>query len=102
MKVFNTVVKVVVALAAAAGAVYVVATYGDKIVSWAKNLMGGCKCGGACTCGSSESSEIPEETPEAEAPADGTPVEAEEPAESVEREPASDGTIVADDTDFEG
>ena len=30
--------KVVAALAAVVGAVYVVATYGDKIVAWAKDL----------------------------------------------------------------
>ena len=39
MKAFNTVMKVVAALAAVAGAVFVVATYGDKIVAWAKSLI---------------------------------------------------------------
>ena len=39
MKVFYTVLKVIAALAVVAGIVYVVATYGDKIVSWAKNLI---------------------------------------------------------------
>lgn len=38
MKVFATVMKILAALAAVAGAIYVVAVYGDKIVSWAKNL----------------------------------------------------------------
>ena len=33
------------ALAAIAGAIYVVATYGDKIVAWCKKVLGGCKCG---------------------------------------------------------
>ena len=36
MKVFGNILKVLVALAAIAGLVYVVATYGDKIVAWAK------------------------------------------------------------------
>ena len=44
MKVFGTIAKIVVALAAIAGIVYVVATYGDKIVAWAKGLLGRCKC----------------------------------------------------------
>ena len=49
MKVVNTITKILVALAAVAGAVYVIATYGEKIVAWAKNLLN-C-CGGCCDCG---------------------------------------------------
>lgn len=49
MKVFSTIMKIVVALAAIAGAVYVAATYGDKIVAWAKKLLGKCEC--CCGCG---------------------------------------------------
>lgn len=48
MKVFSTIVKIVAALAAVAGIVYVVATYGDKIVAWAKKLLGKLEC---CCCG---------------------------------------------------
>lgn len=44
MKIF---IKIAVALAAIAGAVYVAATYGDKIVAWAKKMLGACKC---CDC----------------------------------------------------
>ena len=40
MNKFNTIMKVISALAAVIGAVYIVATYGDKIVEWAKKLMG--------------------------------------------------------------
>lgn len=43
MKVFWTVMKVLAALAVIAGIVYVVATYGDKIVAWAKGLISRCK-----------------------------------------------------------
>lgn len=63
MKTFSVIAKVVAALAAVAGVVYVVATYGDKIVAWAKKLLGkgcccdececaGCECNenGECTC----------------------------------------------------
>lgn len=52
MKVFNAIVKIVVALAAVAGAVYVVATYGEKITAWAKKMLSSCKCccGGECCC----------------------------------------------------
>ena len=49
MKVF---VKIAVALAAIAGAVYVGVTYGDKIVAWVKSKLSACKCccGGECDC----------------------------------------------------
>ena len=40
MKKFNTFMKVISALAAAVGTIYIVATYGDKIVAWAKQLLG--------------------------------------------------------------
>ena len=52
MKVFGTIMKIVVALAAVAGAVYLAATYGDKIVAWAKKILGSCKCccDGECEC----------------------------------------------------
>ena len=35
MKTLNTIVKILAALAAVAGAVYVVATYGEQITAWA-------------------------------------------------------------------
>ena len=47
----KTVLKVLTALAAIAGTVYVIATYGDKIVAWAKKMLGKCDCcGGECNC----------------------------------------------------
>lgn len=44
MKIVSTLLKIVAALAALAGAVYVIATYGDKIVAWAKKMLGKCPC----------------------------------------------------------
>ena len=63
----KVVLKILTALAAIAGTVYVIATYGDKIVDWAKKILascpccnktcecacegeGECKCGGECKC----------------------------------------------------
>ncbi len=58
MKTFNVIAKVVAALAAIAGIVYVVATYGDKIVAWAKKLLGkGCCCCEDCACADCECNE---------------------------------------------
>lgn len=93
MKVFTTVLKIVAALAVIAGIVYVVATYGDKIVAWAKKLLGktGCCCSEeVCQC-----EEVPcEEASCDEAPAD----EAEEAPEAVE---AEEGAVQAEETDFQ-
>jgi len=76
MKVINTIIKILVALAAIAGAVYVAATYGDKIVAWCKKVVG-CKC--CCEAAPETVEEIPVEE---EAPAeDAVPAEEEAPAE---------------------
>ena len=47
MKVFNVIWKILVAIAAVAGIVYVAITYGDKICAWFKERFGGCCC---CDC----------------------------------------------------
>ena len=39
MKVWETVLKIVAALAAAAAIIYVIINYGDKIVAWFKRLF---------------------------------------------------------------
>ena len=100
MKIFTNIVKVLVALSAVAGAVYAVATYGDKIVAWAKKLLKNCPC---CN----EAEPAAEEVPAEEAPAEAVPAEeapAEEaPAEEVPVEEApADAAPVAEDSDFEG
>ena len=46
MKTFYNVLKILAVLAAVAAAVYVAITYGDKIVSWFKDLL--CKLRGCC------------------------------------------------------
>lgn len=78
MKVFGIIMKIVAALAAVAGAVYVIATYGDKIVAWAKRILGidcccddcdgECCCDGECDCEECECEECEccEEVEEAE------------------------------------
>ena len=39
MKVANTIIKILTALAAVAGVVYIVATYGEQIVAWCKKTL---------------------------------------------------------------
>lgn len=53
MKTFYTILKVLAVVAAVAGIVYIVATYGDKIVAWTRKLLHGNKhheCDGECGC----------------------------------------------------
>jgi len=57
MKAAKLIAKIVVALAAIAGAVYVIATYGNQIVAWCKKLLASlpcckeeCCCDGECDC----------------------------------------------------
>ena len=107
MKALKFILKVLSAMVFVAGAVYVVATYGDKIVARAKELLAGCPC-----CKKSapepatpvapaeepaeEAAPVEEEAPVAEEP---QPEEAEEP----EAAPAiEEGEPVANEEDFEG
>ena len=85
MKTAKIIAKIAVTLAAVAGAVYVVATYGEQIVAWCKKLLASlpccnCKCTcdcenectGECTCECKDTIEevVEAEIPEAEAPAE--------------------------------
>ena len=44
MKILSAIAKIVATLAFIAGIVYLVATYGDKIVAWAKKILASCPC----------------------------------------------------------
>lgn len=103
MKVLNAIVKILTALAAVAGAVYIVATYGEQIVAWAKKTLAALpKC--PCCCSDAAPAE---EAPAAaeETPAEEAPAAEEAPVEEVPEEPApevvvSENEPVADDADF--
>ncbi|MGM9604805.1 MAG: hypothetical protein ACI3XG_07040 [Faecousia sp.] len=105
---FNTIVKIVTALAAAVGAVYIVATFGDKIVAWAKGIMGGC-----CPEHVVDVPAAPKVPAEEAAPAEEPAQEEVPAAEEAAQEPAAeeaapeavladDAIPVADEEDFEG
>ena len=93
----KNILKILTALATVAGAVYIIATYGEQIVAWAKKLWGAMP-----KCPSCEEAEIVEEFEAEEAPAEEpaaeeVPVVEEEPAPEVvvaEHEP------VAEEADF--
>lgn len=96
MKALNVILKVVAVLAAAAGAVYAVAKWGDKIVAWAKRVMGrGCCCDD-CACADCECNENGECTCECECEdCDCCACEDDEEEEEEEAEEATDAPAEA-------
>lgn len=91
----KTMLKILAALAAIAGAVFVVATYGDKIVAFAKKLLGKCPC---CEAEEAPVDELAEEEPAAEEEVVSEDV-AEEPV--VEEVVVEEAAPVAEENDFE-
>lgn len=111
MKTFGLILKILAVLSAIAGIVYILATYGDKIVAWAKKLLGCCPCTGDCddcqcdgdcdTCACDaceEEVEVldAENIAVPEAPAEEAPAE-EVPAAPAEESPAPE---TAEEQDF--
>ena len=102
MKIFTNILKVLTALAAVAGTVYVIATYGDKIVAWAKKLLN-CTC--TCTCECTEDGECTCECEgecTCECEAECACEEACECEEAPAEEPAAEAAVEAEEADFEG
>lgn len=103
MKLFTTICKLLAAAAAIAGAVYVIATYGDRIVAWAKKLMAGCPCH-SCTTQAPEEAPAAEEPVEAiveEAPVEEAPAEETTAEEAVEIPAEVETEPTAEPADFE-
>ena len=106
MKTVNLIVKILAALAAITGIVYVIATYGDQIVAWAKKLLASCpckcdaedcadcQCEAECPC-----EEVAVEEPAVEEVATEEAAPAEEPAAE---EAVDEAEAVAEEADFEG
>ena len=95
----KTAMKILTALAAVVGAVYVVATYGDKIVEWAKNLLASCPfCNNDCEV---VEEEVVAEEPAAEEVVAAEPVAEEAPVEEAEVEiVVENNEPVAEEADF--
>ena len=89
----KTALKLLTALATIAGAIYVIATYGDKIVEWAKKVWAAMP---KCPC-CQEAEEATEEVAVEEAVAEEDPVDEEPVAEEVVVEEAAP---VAEEADF--
>lgn len=106
MKALNTIVKILAALAAVAGALYIVATYGEQIVAWAKKTLSSLPKCPRCHTEPAEAFQ-PEAAPVEEAAAqEAAPEESTEPeAAPIVDEPAPEVVVaahepVAEDDDF--
>ena len=89
----KTAVKILTALAAVIGAAYVIATYGDQIVAWAKKLLSSCpKC-------KLEDDFVIEDEPVEETPVEA-PVEEVPAEEAVEEIVIEENEPVAEEKDF--
>lgn len=93
MKAFNIIVKLLAALAAVLGGIYILATYGEKIVAWAKTVVihvPDCPCRKDAEPAEEAAEAVAEEAAPEEAPA-------EEPAPEVV---VSENEPVAEEADF--
>ena len=92
MKAMNTIIKILTALAAVAGVVYIVATYGEQIVAWCKKTLASLpKCPSCEEAEAEVVEELAVEDPAEETAAEEV-AEAEEPAPEVivaENEPVA-------------
>lgn len=88
----KNIVKILTALAAVAGAIYLIATYGEKIVAWAKKLWNAMP-----QCPNCEEAEVVEEfVEEPAAEAVEEPAAEEIPVEEVPAEEAAPEILVAE------
>ena len=102
MKPFETTMKILAALAAVAGVIFVLAAYGDKIVAWAKKILAKCPYHSCDIIEFTPAEDFDEEAeygPAVTPAAEEAPAAAEAPAE--EPAPVADGEPVADEKDFE-
>lgn len=100
MKTTKFIANILVTLAAIAGAVYVVATYGEQIAAWCKKVLASLPC-----CNNDVEVEVVEETPVEEAAAEEAAEEVveevvveEAPVEEAAEEKAEEA--VAEEADF--
>lgn len=104
----KTVMKLLAALAAVAGAVYVIATYGEQIVAWCKKVMAMLpKCDCECEC---EGCDCDEPCDDCKCACEAAPAEEAAAEEAASEEPAEEVPVVeiaadepvANEEDFEG
>ena len=99
MKNAALIAKILTAVAALVGVAYLIATYGEQIVAWAKKLMASCPCN--CTAEDCADCECELDCPAEEVAAEEDMV-VEEEAPVEEEIVAEETAPVAEEVDFEG
>lgn len=105
MKNAALIAKIVTALAAVVGFAYIIATYGEQIIEWAKKLLNNCPCKcnaedcADCECELDCPADEMDEEPEVET--DEVEDEEEVVIEVYEEKPAEETAPVAEEADFE-
>ena len=97
MKTFALIAKIVTAVAALVGIAYIIATYGEQIIAWAKKLLNSCPC--KCTADDCANCECDLDCPVNDESFDDEEIEVE--IEEVEETPADETAPVAEEADFE-
>ena len=103
MKNFALIAKIVTAIAAIVGFAYIIATYGEQIIAWAKKLLNSCPC--HCTADDCANCECELNCPAAEEVVEDE-FEVEEEVEDNDDEdeeevPEDESAPIAEEADFE-
>ena len=99
MKNFALIAKILTALAALVGIAYIVATYGEQIIDWAKKLLNACPC--KCTADDCANCECELNCPAAEEDVFEDETAPEEVEEVIVAAPVDETAPVAEEADFE-
>ena len=99
MKIVSVVAKVLAALAAAVGAIYLLATYGEQIVAWCKKVMDNLPTIECCNDAEPVAEEAVEEPAAPEAEEEDEVLE-EVPVEEIPVVESAANEVVADENDF--
>ena len=98
MKNFALIAKIVTAIAAIVGFAYIIATYGEQIIEWAKKLLNSCPC--HCTAEDCTNCECELDCPVAEETEEDE-FESDEEDEEEDEVPEDESAPVAEEADFE-
>ena len=99
MKTFALIAKIVTAVAALVGIAYIIATYGEQIIAWAKKLLNTCPC--KCTADDCANCQCDLDCPADEEVFDDEEIEVEIETTEAPAAPVDETAPVAEEADFE-
>ena len=99
MKNFALIAKILTAVAALVGIAYIIATYGEQIIAWAKKLLNACPC--KCTADDCANCECDLDCPADEEIFADAAEEVEEVMEAPAAVTVDETAPIAEESDFE-